>query len=97
SGLPTGQLTVAAVALLVLILTAGPLPIAPHTALYWRLCLICIPVTGLLLLVLLGAALLRRSRADVGLLLPAYLLGAGVFVYPSVAVVTLALKSGALC
>lgn len=97
SGLSSGQLNLAVVAVVALVLVDALLPIAGHTAFYWRLCVVCIPATAVLLLALLAAALLRRTREDVGLLLPAYLIGAAVFVYPSVAVVTIGLKNGALC
>jgi hypothetical protein len=53
--------------------------------------------TGILLLVLLGALIARRRVDDVGLLLPMYLLGAAGFVYPSFALLALAVNSGAFC
>jgi hypothetical protein len=64
---------------------------------YWDAWTVAVPATGLALLVLSGATLLRRRADDVGLLLPAYLLGAGIFVFPSLALLTALIKSDALC
>jgi hypothetical protein len=54
------------------------------------------PATGIALLALIGAALRRRAD-DVGLLLPAYLAGPGLFVFPFLALLTALIKSDVLC
>jgi hypothetical protein len=54
-------------------------------------------ITALLLAVLVVAWLARRRLGDVGMLLPVYLLGAGLAVYPLFTWIALALTSGGLC
>jgi hypothetical protein len=53
--------------------------------------------TALLLLTLIVAWLAKRRTNDVGMLLPLYLLGAGLAVYPLFSWFALAVNSGGLC
>lgn len=56
-----------------------------------------IGATALALLSLVVTWLAGRKPDDVGILLPLYLLGAGLFVYPAFTLLALAIDSGALC
>jgi hypothetical protein len=53
--------------------------------------------TGLCMLILLVAWIARRDADGVGLLVPLYLLGTAIFIYPGLALFALAINSGALC
>ena len=53
--------------------------------------------TGLCLLILLVAWIARRDPDGVGLLVPLYLLGTALFIYPGLAVFALAIESGGFC
>jgi hypothetical protein len=61
------------------------------------LCAVGTAATAVALLVLIIAWLAGRGPDDVGLLLPVYLFGAGLFVYPLFAWMGLLLSSGGFC
>jgi hypothetical protein len=65
--------------------------------LFGWLCVVGATATALALPALLVALLAGRKADDVGLLLPFYLLGAGLFVYPLFTLFALAVNSGGLC
>jgi hypothetical protein len=64
---------------------------------YYRVWLVAAPATAVALVLLLFAWIWRKKPDAVGLLLPAYLVGAALFVLPGVTLLAAALKSGAIC
>jgi hypothetical protein len=96
-GISRRQSLLALVIVVVLAAIAAVVPIGAEPVVYWRVWAVAVPATGLALLALTVAALLRRRADDVGLLLPAYLAGAGLFVFPSLALFTAVIKSNAFC
>jgi peptidoglycan/LPS O-acetylase OafA/YrhL len=97
AGVPRRQAVFALLTVGVLAALAAVLRIGDEAGLYWHAWVVAVPATGLALLALIVAALRRRRPDDVGLLLPAYLAGAGLFVFPSLALITALVKSDALC
>jgi hypothetical protein len=81
----------------ILAVAAASVSIEGEPSFYWQTWVAAVPATAIALLVLLGAAAFRRRANDVGLLLPAYLIGAGLFVIPSLALLGAIFKSDALC
>jgi hypothetical protein len=63
----------------------------------WSIDFAGVLATAAALLALVVAWMLRRKPAEVGILLPLYLLGAALFVYPGFALLAIGLKSGAFC
>lgn len=64
---------------------------------FWGSLVIGTAMTGLGLLVLLISWLMGRNADQAGVLVPLYLLGAALFVYPGFTVLALAVNSGAFC
>jgi hypothetical protein len=97
-GIASRQLLLAVVVVAILLVLAATLRLGgDSSAFYWQAWLVTVPATGLALLILAVAALFRRESDDVGLLLPGYLAGAGLFVFPSLALLGGLIKSGGLC
>jgi hypothetical protein len=61
------------------------------------LCVVGTAATAVALLVLIIAWLAGRGPDEVGLLLPVYLFGAGLFVYPLFTWIALAINAGGFC
>jgi hypothetical protein len=66
-------------------------------SLFWWVFVLGMLATGVALLALVVAWIARRGADDVGLLVPLYLVGAAVFVYPGLTMLALLVNSGALC
>ncbi|MDX6601970.1 MAG: hypothetical protein QOF13_1172 [Solirubrobacterales bacterium] len=96
-GISRRQVVAAFVVVTILAGVGAVLSIPGEPSVYWHAWAVAAPATALALLVLVGAAALRRRVDDVGLLLPAYLIGAGLFVLPSLALIGALFKSDALC
>jgi hypothetical protein len=97
-GIPRWQIVTALAVVGVLLAVAGTVvSVEGEPSFYWQTWVAATPATVIALLVLLVAAALRRRANDVGLLLPAYLIGAGLFVIPSLALLGAIFKSDALC
>jgi hypothetical protein len=65
--------------------------------LFWALTFFGVAITGVLLAVLIVAWIGRRRPDEAGLLVPFYLLGVALFVYPFLTAFALAINSGAFC
>ena len=96
-GIPRRQAVLAVLTVATLAVLAAIVPIGGEAGVYWHAWAVATPATGLVLLILTAAAFLGRRADEVGLLLPAYLAGAGLFVFPSLALITALIKSDALC
>jgi hypothetical protein len=96
-GIRPWQVIAALVVVVILAVAASLVSVESEPSFYWRAWVATVPATVIALLVLLVAAALRRRANDVGLLLPAYLIGAGLFVIPSLALLGAIFKSDALC
>jgi len=96
-GISGSQAVVATAFLALFALLTEVIDLGDNVAFIARLFFAGVVTTGILLLVLLGALIARRKVDDVGLLPPMYLLGAASFVYPSFALLALAVNSGAFC
>lgn len=96
-GIPRRQVIATLVVVAILAVAAAFVSIEAEPSFYWQAWVAAVPATAIAFLLLLGAAVLRRRANDVGLLLPAYLIGAGLFVIPSLALLGAIVKSDALC
>jgi hypothetical protein len=97
AGVSRRQVVLALVTLVAMIVLAAAVQISGDPGPYWNAWVVAVPATGLALIALIVAALRRRRADDAGLLLPAYLAGAGLFVFPSLALLAALIKSDALC
>jgi hypothetical protein len=96
-GIPRAQVLGALAAVVVLVLLGVTGPERHEIEQFYRVYLAAAVATAIALILLLVAWIGGRRPDAVGLLLPAYLVGAALFVLPGVALLAAALKSGAIC
>jgi hypothetical protein len=96
-GISRRQTIFAVISAAAFIALAAMVRIDAEPGIYWRAWVVALPATALALLALVVAAVRGRQADDVGLLLPAYLAGAGLFVFPALALISALIKSDALC
>ena len=96
-GVAPWQLIAVAVGVAVIAALGAVIDLGSGVDYLWPLAFVGVLATAAALLGLLVAWMLRRKPDDVGLLLPSYLVGAGLFVYPGFALLALAFKSGGFC
>jgi hypothetical protein len=97
AGVAPWQIVAALVALGLIGLAGTLIDLGGNVDFIWGLGVVGVLATAAALLALVLAWMGRRGPDEVGLLLPAYLLGAAVFVYPGFGLLAIALKSGGLC
>jgi len=96
-GISKRQVIFALVTLATLAILAATVRISGGPGIYWQASVAAVPAMALALLVLVVLSLRGRRADDAGLLLPAFLAGAGLFVFPSLAFILALIKSDALC
>jgi hypothetical protein len=96
-GISRRQAIFALLTVAILVILAAFVRIDAEPGVYWRAWVVAVPATALAFFALIVAAVRRRRADDVGLLLPACLVGAGLFVFPSLALISALIKSDALC